>query len=93
MAWSDFLNKRIDFPPVGRPGLSVIAEGIEEPATIELLRHMGCYEGQGYYFGRPMPPAQFEQTFFTKADVAEAVVAVDEPALVINAGAGASRDS
>jgi diguanylate cyclase (GGDEF)-like protein len=60
-------------------GLSVIAEGIEEPATIELLRHMGCYEGQGYYFGRPMPPAEFEKRFFDKADATE-VAAVEEPA-------------
>jgi EAL domain-containing protein (putative c-di-GMP-specific phosphodiesterase class I) len=50
-------------------GLSVIAEGIEEPATIELLRHMGCYEGQGYYFGKPMPPAQFEKTFFVNGEL------------------------
>ena len=44
-------------------GLSVIAEGIEDHATAELLRSMGCEEGQGYYFGRPMPAAEFEQTF------------------------------
>jgi diguanylate cyclase (GGDEF)-like protein/PAS domain S-box-containing protein len=60
-------------------GLSVIAEGIEEPETIELLRHMGCYEGQGYYFGRPMPPDQFEQKFFEPAEAAPVQVAT-EPA-------------
>jgi len=60
-------------------GLSVIAEGIEEPATIELLRHMGCYEGQGYYFGRPMPAEQFEKTFFAKPEAAE-TAAAEEPA-------------
>jgi diguanylate cyclase (GGDEF)-like protein/PAS domain S-box-containing protein len=53
-------------------GLSVIAEGIEDPATIDWLRHMGCDEGQGYYFGRPMPPADFEKRFLAESDVEEA---------------------
>ncbi|HEY4918789.1 MAG TPA: EAL domain-containing protein [Xanthobacteraceae bacterium] len=45
-------------------GLSVIAEGIEERSTIDLLKKMGCEEGQGYCFGRPMPAADFERMFF-----------------------------
>jgi EAL domain-containing protein (putative c-di-GMP-specific phosphodiesterase class I) len=40
-------------------GLSVIAEGIENQATADLLVSMGCEEGQGYFFGRPMPAAEF----------------------------------
>lgn len=51
-------------------GLSVIAEGVEDYATAELLRSMGCEEGQGYYFGRPMPAAEFEQTFLMNAGIA-----------------------
>jgi diguanylate cyclase (GGDEF)-like protein/PAS domain S-box-containing protein len=47
-------------------GLSVIAEGIEERSTIDALEKMGCDEGQGYYFGRPMPVAEFEQKYFAK---------------------------
>lgn len=47
-------------------GLSIIAEGVEDRATAELLRSMGCEEGQGFYFGRPMPAAEFEQTFLSK---------------------------
>jgi len=44
-------------------GLSVIAEGIENRATADLLVSMGCEEGQGYFFGRPMPVAALESQF------------------------------
>lgn len=33
----------------------VIAEGIETPAQVDLLRRMGCDQGQGYLFSRPQP--------------------------------------
>jgi diguanylate cyclase (GGDEF)-like protein/PAS domain S-box-containing protein len=51
-------------------GLSVIAEGIENRATADRLVSMGCEEGQGYFFGRPMPAADFERRFLTSADTA-----------------------
>jgi EAL domain-containing protein (putative c-di-GMP-specific phosphodiesterase class I) len=54
-------------------GLSVIAEGIENRATADLLASMGCEEGQGYFFGRPMPAADFERQFLAAADVAAQV--------------------
>jgi diguanylate cyclase (GGDEF)-like protein/PAS domain S-box-containing protein len=44
-------------------GLSVIAEGIEDRATADFLLSLGCEEGQGYFFGRPMPVADFEARF------------------------------
>jgi diguanylate cyclase (GGDEF)-like protein/PAS domain S-box-containing protein len=47
-------------------GLSVIAEGIEDRATADLLWSMGCKEGQGYHFGRPVPAAEFEQKYLSK---------------------------
>lgn len=37
---------------------SIVAEGIEDQETFELLRRMGCDVGQGYYIGRP---GSFEQ--------------------------------
>jgi diguanylate cyclase (GGDEF)-like protein/PAS domain S-box-containing protein len=52
-------------------GLSVIAEGIEDRATADLLAKMGCEEGQGYFFGRPMPASEFEAKFLTPAATAE----------------------
>ena len=33
----------------------VVAEGVEDEPTMDLLIAYGCDEAQGYYFGRPMP--------------------------------------
>ena len=40
-------------------GLGVCAEGIETSEAYNMLRKMGCHEGQGYYIARPMPEADF----------------------------------
>ncbi|MGB8401430.1 EAL domain-containing protein [Bradyrhizobium sp.] len=49
-----------------RLGLSVTAEGIENRATADLLLSIGCEEGQGYFFGRPMPAHEFESKFMAR---------------------------
>jgi EAL domain-containing protein (putative c-di-GMP-specific phosphodiesterase class I) len=36
-----------------RADCEVIAEGIEEPAELEMLRELGVPFGQGYLLGRP----------------------------------------
>ena len=36
-------------------GLEVIAEGIEDQVTWDMLASMGCDLGQGWHLGRPMP--------------------------------------
>lgn len=38
-------------------GMSVVAEGVEDGATLELLRAMGCDHAQGYHISRPLPAA------------------------------------
>ena len=35
-------------------GLQAIAEGIDDPAQIEILSDMACEFGQGYHFSRPL---------------------------------------
>ena len=38
--------------------LQLIAEGLESPEQVALLRQMGCDRGQGFHFGRPLDPAE-----------------------------------
>jgi diguanylate cyclase len=35
-------------------GLRVVAEGVEDAATIDLMRELGADLGQGYFIGRPV---------------------------------------
>lgn len=41
--------------------LTVVAEGIEEPKQLELLRTLGCGMGQGYLLARPAPAQALEK--------------------------------
>jgi EAL domain-containing protein (putative c-di-GMP-specific phosphodiesterase class I) len=36
-------------------GLAVVAEGVEDAATLDVLSEMGATQAQGYYFAKPMP--------------------------------------
>jgi diguanylate cyclase (GGDEF)-like protein len=36
-------------------GLTVVAEGVEDAATLQLLREVGAGQAQGYYFSMPVP--------------------------------------
>ena len=38
-------------------GVKVVAEGVEDEATMDLLTEYECDEAQGYYFSRPIPAA------------------------------------
>lgn len=55
-------------------GLTVVAEGIEDAASAAWLAARGCDAGQGYWFARPMPAADFVQ--MAMAQRAEAVSSV-----------------
>jgi diguanylate cyclase (GGDEF)-like protein len=39
-------------------GLTVVAEGVEDRDTWDLLRTLRCPEAQGYFLAKPMPPNQ-----------------------------------
>ncbi|MFN4120862.1 EAL domain-containing protein [Acidovorax sp.] len=38
-------------------GLKIVAEGVEDLATAQVLSALDCEELQGYHFSRPLPPA------------------------------------
>jgi EAL domain-containing protein (putative c-di-GMP-specific phosphodiesterase class I) len=44
----------------GELGFRVTAEGVEDVATLERLRALGCDHAQGYAIARPMSPQAFE---------------------------------
>lgn len=46
-------------------GMSCVAEGVETAEHLEFLRSLGCQYGQGYFFSKPVPPAQAQLTFFS----------------------------
>ena len=43
----------------GQLGLETIAEGIETMAQRDHLTNLGCRDGQGYLFARPMTSDEF----------------------------------
>lgn len=46
--------------------LNTIAEGVEHRNQLELLKVMGCDDIQGYFFGKPVPPEEFEEMHIKK---------------------------
>ncbi|HEV8577657.1 MAG TPA: EAL domain-containing protein [Thermoanaerobaculia bacterium] len=50
-------------------GLLIVAEGIEDPKQLALLRQMRCHLGQGFLFAKPMPATEFEMFVAKNAPV------------------------
>ena len=63
-------------------GLKVVAEGVEEPETWNMLRQLGCDYAQGYLISRPLP-APDVPAFVRHAN--QLLVASDSTALQIRA--------
>jgi diguanylate cyclase (GGDEF)-like protein len=49
--------------------LTVIAEGIETEVEAQALRGLGCHEGQGYLYARPMEPADLRAWIAARDEV------------------------
>ncbi|MBU3058501.1 MAG: bifunctional diguanylate cyclase/phosphodiesterase [Pseudomonas indica] len=45
----------------GNLGLEVVAEGVESPEELELLRQFGCDQAQGYLISKPLPLRELER--------------------------------
>ena len=52
----------------------VIAEGVETEEQLDQLRMMGCTIVQGYFFSKPVPPAEFEAFILQRKETDKAVV-------------------
>ncbi|MBF0129794.1 MAG: EAL domain-containing protein [Alphaproteobacteria bacterium] len=50
-------------------GLKIVAEGLETIEQIRFMRGLECEQGQGYYYSRPITPADFME-LFKKLDAA-----------------------
>lgn len=44
-------------------GLKLVCEGVETEAQRDVLRALGCDQGQGYFFGKPLPQAAIMALF------------------------------
>jgi diguanylate cyclase (GGDEF)-like protein len=55
-------------------GLKVVAEGVEDEATLRRLASLNCDFAQGYHFSKPLPPAAFREWIGLSAEAPEAVL-------------------
>lgn len=46
--------------------LDVVAEGVETLEDLQFLLEQNCAHAQGYFFSKPLTPAEFEQLLYTK---------------------------
>jgi EAL domain-containing protein (putative c-di-GMP-specific phosphodiesterase class I) len=64
-------------------GVVAVAEGVENADQVQRLQELGCDFGQGYHFGRPLPPEDLTARL--------SLAAGPRPAQAVPAGATRSR--
>jgi EAL domain-containing protein (putative c-di-GMP-specific phosphodiesterase class I) len=57
-------------------GMRVVAEGVEDQATLDLLTTLRCDLAQGYYISRPLPAEDFERWLGDVSTVANSLCGV-----------------
>jgi diguanylate cyclase (GGDEF)-like protein len=67
-------------------GLAVVAEGVEDEATLRVLAHVGCDLVQGYHLSRPVPVDQLVAWVRARELAGAAVRGIVEPRLPSHAG-------
>lgn len=48
-------------------GMRTVVEGVETKESENMIRSMNCDYGQGYYYSKPIPVAEFQKHFCTKS--------------------------
>lgn len=61
-------------------GLTVIAEGVEDQATLDNLRMLGCDKAQGYHIARPLPMNALMNWLDSRRDAAKGPMAISQMA-------------
>ncbi len=51
----------------------VLAEGVEDVKTVDILRSLGCDEVQGYFYARPMVSVDFEAWYHSRNEALEKI--------------------
>ena len=48
-------------------GLRIVAEGVEDQATLDSVRDLGCHVAQGYHISWPLSDADFRTWLLTES--------------------------
>lgn len=46
--------------------MTTVAEGIETADSEQMLKELSCDYGQGYYYSKPIPVAEFKEKFLSE---------------------------
>src|SRR5918994_1164968 len=72
-------------------GVVAVAEGVESAEQVQRLRELGCDFGQGFHFGRPLPPDDLTARLSLAAAAGPAAAPAPAPPQAAEVGATWSR--